>query len=299
MATLIRQTYRPFTEAGAGPSCLLIGAAIFATWLPSLAIGEILLHDKWIDGSRAEANLPKEAAVWVGRKNDVTVKPGSLSTAMTPASQKIWTYFTDKDPVTLRVGEKLTASVSFIPRGALSESTSRSFRVGLFHDATNPRVDTDVNSDAGGDEAPWTDANGYAVQVLMTGGEYSGTKPFDLGKRTNLESQSLLGTSGDYTKVSGGEPVALELDKQYTVTLQIHRVAEAQIDLTSDYRQGDQILSTWTVTDDRNYLGTDAIYDKFDLLYIRISNNTTTADRIDFTSFKVELGPAEVGQRAE
>ena len=61
------------------------------------------------------------------------------------------------------------------------------------------------------------------MQVLITGGEYSSTKPFDLGKRTNLASPSLLGTSGDYTKMSGGDPVALELDKEYRVTLEDHQ----------------------------------------------------------------------------
>ena len=151
---------------------------------------------------------------------------------MGESSQKIWTYFSESEPVTLAVGQKLTASISFIPRKVLAEATSRSLRIGLFHDPTSPRVEDDVNNDGGGPGAPWTDAQGYAVQVLITGGEYSSTKPFDLGKRTNLASASLLGTSGDYTKMSGGDPVALELDKEYRVTLEITKVSDKQIDLT-------------------------------------------------------------------
>lgn len=259
----------------------------------SLARGDVMLDDKWADSSRAESKRPKEAAVWVGREADVVAKPGALSTAMTPASQKIWTYFTGADPITLAVGEKLKASVSFIPRGALSEGTSRSFRIGLFHDATSPRVESDVNDDAGGSNMPWKDVKGYAVQVLVTGGEFSSTKPFDLGKRINLESTSLLGTSGDYVKVSGGEPVALALDKEYTVTLDVERTSETQVDLTASFNQGSEVLSSWSVADDGSYLGTEPVYDKFDLLFIRISNDTTTADRIEFTNFKVELTPAQ------
>jgi hypothetical protein len=254
---------------------------------------EILLDENWADGSRAESKRPQEAAVWAGREEDISVKPGALTTRLTPASQKIWTYFTDREPITLKVGQKLRASVSFIPRGALSESTSRSLRIGVFHDPTNLRVEEDLNNDAGGPGAPWTDARGYAVQVLVAGGEYPATKPFDLGKRTNLESKTLLGTSGDYTKVSGGRPVALELDKEYTVTLAVDRVSESQVDLTTGYHQGTEELSSWSVTDDGNYLGTEALYDKFDMLFVRISDNTTTADRIDFTNFKVELVPAQ------
>jgi hypothetical protein len=258
----------------------------------SLASAQVLLDDKWSDGSRAETKRPAEAAVWVGRDGDVAVTKDALSVTLTPSSQKIWTYFTDKEPVALKVGQKLRASISFIPRGALNESTSRSLRIGFFHDPTNPRIEKDVNNDGGGPEAPWTDAKGYAVQVLVTGGEFSSTKPFDLGKRTNLESRTLLGTSGDYTKVSGGQPVALKLDKEYTVTFEIDRVSDSQTDLTVSYRQGDEELSSWSVTDDGNYLGTESAYDKFDMLFVRLSNNATLSDKIDFTNFKVELvGP--------
>lgn len=266
-------------------------AVIGALFAAGVSRGEVLLDDRWADGSRAESKRPDEAAVWVGRDADVQVKDGALTTAMTPASQKIWTYFTDNEPVKLEVGQKLTASVSFIPRGKLGESSSRSLRIGLFHDPTSPRVEIDMNNDAGGSDAPWRDAKGYAVQALVTGGEYSGTKPFDLGKRINLESQSLLGTSGDYVKVSGGSPTVLELDKQYTITLEIERASETQIDLAATYKQGDEELSAWAVTDDGNYLGTEPVYDQFDLLFIRISNNATTADQIEFTNFKVELTP--------
>ncbi len=265
-------------------------AALIACLLPAscFAAGDVLLDESWADGKRGESNLPKEAAVWVGREADVSVKPGALTTRMTPASQKIWTYFTEKEPVQLEVGRKLTASVSFIPRGKLSEGTSRSLRIGLFHDPTSPRVESDVNSDAGGPESPWKDAKGYAVQVLVTGDEHTLTKPFDLGKRLNLQSDSLLGTSGDYAKVSGGNAVGLKLDQKYTVVLAVERVSETEVELTALYRQGDEEISSWSVFDDGSYLGTEPIYDQFDMLFIRISDNEATADQIEFTNFKVE-----------
>jgi hypothetical protein len=267
-------------------ACCAVGA-YFA--VASASSAQVLLDDKWADGSRAESQLPKQSAVWVGRKPDVTVAPNVLSTAMTPSSQKIWTYFTEKEPISLKLGQKLKASVSFIPRGKLAESTSRSLRIGLFNDATSPRVEKDLNSDGGGTDAPWTDAKGYAVQVLVSGGDYVSSKPFDLGKRVNFESKSLLGTSGDYSKVSGGDPVALALDKEYTVVIEIDRVSETQNDLTVSYRQGKEELSTWSVTDDGDYLGTEPPNDKFDLLFVRLANKETLADKIDFTNFKVEV----------
>jgi hypothetical protein len=226
----------------------------------------------------------------------VSVKPGLLSTAVNPASQKLWLYFTDKEPVKLAVGQKLVATVSFVPHGNLSQGTSRGLRIGLFHDPTGPRVQSDTNSDGGGNDAPWTDAKGYAAHILLAGGD-SRAKPFDLGKRTNLQSRSLLGTSSDYTKFSGGEPVELKPDTEYSVVLEIEKKSDREVVLTSSYKQGAKELSTWSITDEGSSLGPAPICDGFDLLFVRISNKETTADKIDFTNFKVEL--AEGGSPKE
>lgn len=271
---------------------LALAATSWVALAAASSYADILLNDSFADGSRAESKRPAEAAVWVGREGDVTVAAGALSTKMGPSSQKIWTYFTETEPVALVVGQKLTASISFIPRKVLAESTSRSLRIGLFHDPTSPRVEDDVNNDGGGGGAPWTDAQGYAVQVLITGGEYSSTKPFDLGKRTNLASASLLGTSGDYTKMSGGTPVALQLDKEYRVEFDVTKVSDKQVDLTVSLYQGDEQLSTFNMSDDGSWLGTAPICDKFDQLFVRIADNLSTADQIDFTNFKVEMTSA-------
>jgi len=279
------------TEPSRRLQAFLFAGVAYSLIAPVIVQADVLLDDKWADGSRAEAKLPTEAAVWVGREADISVKPGALTTAMTPASQKIWAYFIEKESSKLAVGQKLTASVSFIPRGALREGTSRSLRIGLFHDPTSPRVESDINNDGGGPDLPWKDAKGYAVQVLVAGGEYASAKPFDLGKRVNLESKSLLGTSGDYAKVSGGNPVALKLDKEYTVILEVERISDAEVELTATLRQGAEELSTWSVTDDGSHLGAEPVYDQFDLLFIRLSDNTTTADKIEFTNFKVALTP--------
>jgi hypothetical protein len=280
MKLILNQTSLCSTMA----ACALLAATV--------ARGDLLLDDHWSDGSRVETNRPTEAAIWVGRPADIEVKPGSLTTAMGAASQKIWTYFTDTAPVKLSPGQKLIVSLSFIPRGVLSESTSRSLRVGLFHDSTSPRVERDVNDDAGGSDGPWRDAKGYAVQLHVGGGEYSSTKPFDLGKRVNLKSESLLGTSGDYVKVSGGSPLTLKLDQEYTVVFEIQRLSETEVALNVRYEKGGEELSAWSASDDGNYLGSGEVYDQFDQLSIRISNNTTTADRIEFTNIRVELAPS-------
>ena len=271
----------------------LIRYALAVVWLTlaaaSCSHADVLLDENWSDGSRAETNLPAEAAVWIGREADATVSAGTLSTKMGEASQKIWLYFTDGQPVALANGQKLTASVTFVPRGALHSITSRSFRFGVFYDPTDPRVETDVNSDGGGEGAPWKDAQGYAVQMLMTDDPATSVKALDLGKRVNMESQSLLGASGDYAKMSGGTPAHLELDKEYTLTLEISKKSDKQVDVTASLSEGETQLSTWSLSDDGFTLGTSPIVDKFDLLYVRVSDNETTADQFDFKNFKVEV----------
>ena len=59
--------------------------------------------------------------------------------------------------------------------------------------------------------------------------------------------------------------------------------------VTAALYDGDEELTSWSVMDDGGLLGNLPIDDKFDLLFIRIADNLTTADQIDFTNFKVEL----------
>lgn len=272
-------------------------ATMLAAMMAGLAVGswaalghaEVLLDETWADGSRTESKLPNESPVWIGRVKNVTISPGLLSTKMGDMSQKIWTYFTPSEPVTLAVGQTLTASISFIPRVALFENTSRNFRIGLFYDPTSPRVEQDTAYDSGGEGDPWTDATGYAIQLLLTNDPYTPTASFDVGKRTDLTHSSLLGTSGDYTKFPGGARVNEELDKEYTLTLAVKKVSDKRVDLTATLYQGAEKISMTTVHDNGMQLGGEPIYDKFDLLYIRLSENFTTADQIDFTRLKVTL----------
>ncbi len=253
---------------------------------------EVLVDEAWADGSRAENKLPSEAAVWIGREKDVTVSEGVLSTIVGTKSQKMWLYFTADEPVTLVTGQTLTAAISFIPRGALYENTSRNFRVGLFYDADSPRVEADTNADSGGEGEPWANATGYAVQLLLTNDPYTGTASFVVGKRIAKAHPNLLGTTADYTRTPGGARISEELDKEYTLQLAVKRVSDDQVDVTAALYEGEKKLSSTTMHDYGAQFGGDApICDKFDLLYLRLSDNFTTADQIDFTGIKVTLEP--------
>jgi hypothetical protein len=63
------------------------------------------------------------------------------------------------------------------------------------------------------------------------------------------------------------------------------------VDFTATLYQGSDKISTSTVHDNGAQLGDAPIYDKFDMLYLRLSDGMTTADQIDFTRIEVTLEP--------
>lgn len=256
------------------------------------ASATVLLNDTFADGSRAETSLPNESAVWVSHAAGVTMSTGSLAFDQTASSgsQKLWTHFAaDGSPVSLNVGDQLIATVEFTPQGNLNDNTSRSFRFGLFNDPTDSQVMTDTNDDGGGAGDPWSDSTGYGVQLALSSGP--GSNNANVGKRTDLANTSLMGSSGAWTFDSGGNDFANVLDTLYTATLSLNRTAVDEMQVTFAISDAGGEISTHTIVDNPNGagdFGTDPIATDFDHLFFRFSNNTQTADVIDFSRLSVE-----------
>ena len=272
---------------------LFLIAAVIA--LSGVSSSEVLLNDTWADGSRAETNLPTESAVWAG-DSDIVVSPGSLQygTLGYTDSHKLWTYFTaDGAPATVGVGEKLVATIDFIPRG-LYVSDAENFRMGLYHDPTDSQVWTDTDDDGGGSGDPWTDSTGYGIRTTLSSG--AGDNP-QVGKRIDLANTSLLGSSGAYSWASGGANVENMLDDNlYTARLELDYISADQMDVTFSLSDAvGTILTQHTLTDDGTILdlalNPTPIYTNFDHLFFRFSAASGTADVIDFQNFNVELIP--------
>lgn len=224
------------------------------------------------------------------------MSPGSLLYDQTASSgsQKLWTYFTpDGAPISVGVGQQLITTIDFTPKVALYDNGSRSFRFGLFNDPTDGQVMQDLNSDGGGSSSPWTDSTGYGVQIALSTGA-SASANANVGKRTDQSNSSLMGSSGAWTFQNGGDPIVNSLDTLYTMTFTLNRVAVDQMNLTFSIADSGGVISTYSVTDDPNgsgTLGTGPLATSFDQLFFRFSNNTSTADAIEFSRFKVELVP--------
>lgn len=280
---------------------LLTLAALVACcgWLQA-ATAAVLLDDTFADGDRTDTNLPTESAVYVGVPSSggaVNVSPGVLSQSVGDSSMKIWTYFAaDGNEVSLAPGEKLVATIDFQLKGNLYDNTSRSFRLGVYNDPTDPNVLVDVNSDGGGSGNPWSDATGYAIQIPFTAGP-SAASPFQIFKRVNVNT-SLLGSGGAMSSSpSGGTAVTQSLDTPYSLQFVIDRVSANQVNLTATLSDANGVLSTHTVSDDGSTFasgglpGSGDVYTTFDHLFIRTSNNTSTADQIDYTRINVAVVP--------
>jgi len=277
---------------------LAISAAAFTAAATRAAV---LLNDTWADGSRAETSLPNESAVFTGISSSgggaLAASPGVLSQTVATDSMKIWTHYAaDGSEVQLGVGQQLVATVDFVLRGQLYDNTSRGFRLGLYNDPTDNQVLTDVNDDGGGGSDPWSDSTGYAVQIPFTRGP-SVANPIQIFKRVNSNS-SLLGSSAAMSSASSGGTQILEaLNTPYTLTFEIDRVSATQNDVTVSLADSSGVLATQTVSDNGSTFtagtlpGSANPYSMFEHLFIRTSNNVSTADQIDYTRFRVEVVP--------
>lgn len=265
-----------------------------------LAVGavcsaEVLLYDTFADGSRTETNLPTESAVWFSHPDNLTVSTGSLAVnqlAIGNTSTKMWTYFASNgSPVTLGVGDKLIAEIKFTPRGNMYSTISKNFRFGIFYDPTDAQFQEDANSDNG--QGRWYDSRGYAVIFTLSPDSTAGA--IQVGKRTNVSgTDGLLSSTGTYTwSSSSGQAANLSLDTQYTMQFVLHRTAQAELQATFSFLQGQTVIASNSLTD--NELGGLPVFSSFDQLFFRLSSYTGTADIVDYNSIKVEYLPAAYG----
>ncbi|HMP08091.1 MAG TPA: hypothetical protein PJ982_17220 [Lacipirellulaceae bacterium] len=264
-------------------------AALAVVAAGSNASAAILLSDTFADGDRTNTNLPTESAVYASAPAAVTMANGSLSYAQSTGSRRLHTYFTPATPVTLGVGDRLLATVDFIPKGALYDATSRNFRFGLFSDPTGARVTVDSAGDAGTGNT-WEDAQGYSVFMPLSAGPTT-TQQFQINKRVTTTG-NLMGSGANHVAApSGGGELTFSLDTLYTLTLEVHKVSATQSDVTIQLLNGATVLASQTVSDNGTDLGAGAPYDNFDMMAFRFSAASATADVLEFRRLQVELIP--------
>jgi hypothetical protein len=263
----------------------LLMLMLISCLIPTIAFAEVILYDTFADGDRTDTDLPYESAFWASSAGDVTTTAGNVRLTMADSSRRMHTYFAPAgSPVSLNVGEKLIATINFIPEGGFVDSTSRNFRFGLFYD------DEQYAKDGVGDSGinnGWYDATGYNVQFSLSSS--TTTAKARVGKRTALDgSYSLLGSDSAYTYAPNGDPVTnLSLNTVYTVQMILDYQAVDLMQVTFNFLQGSSILALASLTDDGAF-GGQPIYTNFDLLQFRLSKVDGTAEVINFQSIMIE-----------
>jgi hypothetical protein len=284
---------------------LLLLASMFCLLL--IADGQaspigIYLDDTFADADRTDSNLPSESAVYASHPPGVTMSAGSLAYNLTEAStQRLHTYFAESvdnggGPVTIDVGQMLITTLEFTSANTLAGGNSRTHRWGVF---STPEVTSHVEADLANDSGavptgtgPWASADGYSVFMIPTSNPTS--QIFQIGKRVANATGNLLGTAGNHAQsTSGGGIVPWIANHEYTVQMELHRVAVDQMDVTVSLSDSTGVLATQTVSDTPTMFGTIAetnpIYTDFDLLGMRFSD--PPGSNITYHRYQVELVP--------
>ncbi len=169
-----------------------------------------ILDDIWLNGTRTIQNPPASSAWFTSSSGSLNAVPGAM-TLTVGSSVMILTYFTPNSaspPVTLNVGDTLTAAISLTFNGLpTASSSSQGFRIGLFDFADGSNSPKRVSADGFSNSTQGSSVAGYALfQKMYT--TFSDSTPMDIRKRTNLSDASLLGTSGDFTSMAKGGDIS-------------------------------------------------------------------------------------------
>jgi hypothetical protein len=256
--------------------------------ISSISPAVVLLDDAFEDGVRTNTNLPDESGFWASNPADVVTTPGNVRLDMAGSSRRMHTYFAPAgSPVSLSVGQKLIATIDFIPEVAFVPTTSRNFRMGLFFDPV--QMAQDSVGDNGIDNG-WYDATGYSATFGLSNTTTVATAR--CGKRTATEgSYSLLGSDGAYTYAAGGTGAGnLSLDTVYTIQMMLDYQAVDLMEVTFNFFQGETLIASASLIDDGAF-GGKPIYTNFDFLMFRLSKNEATAEVVNFQSINIQYIP--------
>jgi polygalacturonase len=259
----------------------------------------LLNQTSWSSGTRTTQNLPTASAWFSSSSGSLSVSSSQLRMIAGASSGAAITYFTDTSnspPVTLNVGDTLTATILFTFNGVhLGGSSSQGFRLAFANSANasnNPlRVSADGAPFSSGGQGSWVE--GYGLFQKMYGA-FSDDQPIDIRKRTNLPDPSLLGTSGDWTSLakdhldtSSFSGFADLTQYSFQTILQRTNLSSAVITMTWSNLSNGATLSDSAVDN----LATNF---SFDTIEFRPANNTQAPTTNLFQQVKVEVTSAPV-----
>ena len=262
---------------------VLLCASVFS------APATTLFDDTFADGTRNNQNLPTDAAWYVSSSGSWTTAAGSMSVTMGSTAILGVSYFgvNSTSPVSLAVGDTLTATIKFTFTGVAAGNSSGGFRIGLYDFADSTLSPKWATADLSGNSGLGSGVQGYALfQTLGT--TFNNASPINILKRTTTSGTSLLGTSSDYTTLGSGPGstngfAGFVAGTQYSLQLSVLRSNATTLVITATWKNVTNGASlTWSVTD------VSASNFNFDGIGFRPSSAATTAATIAFNEVKVD-----------
>lgn len=163
---------------------IFAGVILYGAVLPVPAT--TLLDDTFADGSRSIQNLPVESAWYASSGSSLIAAPGAMTLTLGGSAILGVTYFTSNSasPVSLNIGDTLTANITFTFNGIAPLNTAQGFRIALCDFGTN-RASADFSSSS----SQGANVPGYALFQNM-GGNFNNATPMDIFVRTVLSDKS-------------------------------------------------------------------------------------------------------------
>ncbi|MGA2241784.1 MAG: glycosyl hydrolase family 28 protein [Verrucomicrobiota bacterium] len=249
-----------------------------------------ILDDIWLSGTYTVQNPPTSSAWFTSSYGSLKAAPGAM-TLTVGSSVLILTYFTPNSaspPVTLNVGDTLTAAISLTFNGLPTvASSSQGFRIGLFDFADGSNSPKRVTGDGFSSSSQGLNVAGYALfQKMYT--TFSDATPMALRKRITLPDASLLGGSGDYTSLAtGGSTNAFPFPgfanlTPYTLQFVLKRTSLTSMDITMTW--SNQVTGAILTISTNDPAATNF---SFDGIAFRPQNSAQAAVSNVFTEVKV------------
>lgn len=265
-------------------SCLLLIVAV----VPGRAV--TLLDDTFADGTRNNQNLPIDSAWFFSTAADVTTTTAGMALSLPGSSFMGITYFgtNSSSPVSLGIGDILTASIKFTFNNVAPANTSTAFRLGLFDFADSSLSPKWVTADGFSTSSQGTGVQGYALFQNM-GVIFNNASPMHIYKRTTVTDASLLGTTGDWTSLASGPDntnnfPGFASGGQYMLQIAVQRADAVSLVINISWHNLASGASLATsVTDSA------ASTFNFDGISLRPSGAGTTATNIVFNEVRVDL----------
>ena len=276
-------TLRPFTNKAitvfkAATLSILFAGAL----LPAQAT--VLLDDTWADGTRNNENLPTDAAWYFSSASSIATSTGAMSITMGSSAILGVSYFTANSgsPVTMNVGDTLTATITFTFNGVTTTSSSGAFRFALCDFGTNrSSADLSSNNGQGGNVAAYS-----LFQTMVA--TFNNSSPMNVEKRTTVSDSALLGTSGDWSSLGTGPGnitgfPGFASGTQYTLRISLQRTGATAMQITETWVNTSTSASISTTETDNS-----ASNFNFDGLAIRPSAASSSASTITFNEVRVD-----------